>query len=95
MIPTITHWIGQEQAIRRFKVALEASYSDGTRLPHMLFVGPPGTGKTLLANLAGKELGVKTYEPGFPRWIDGTGMIRACSPVIQVFPAILTGASNG
>ena len=37
----------------------------------------------------------KTYNPGFPRWIDRNGMIRACSPVIQVFPAILTGASNG
>lgn len=62
LIPTIDHWIGQEQAIRRFKVALEASYSDGTRLPHQLYVGPPGTGKTLLANLAAKEMGVEIHE---------------------------------
>ena len=46
MIPTISHWIGQEQAIRRFKVALEAAHTDATRLPHMLFVGAAGTGKT-------------------------------------------------
>ena len=62
MIPTIDHWIGQEQAIRRFKVALEASYTDGSRLPHMLFVGAAGTGKTLLANLAAKEMGVQLHE---------------------------------
>ncbi|MCH7687262.1 MAG: AAA family ATPase [Planctomycetes bacterium] len=62
MIPTISHWIGQDDAIRRFKVALEASWNDGTKLPHMLFCGSSGTGKTLLANLAAKEIGVQLHE---------------------------------
>ena len=62
MIPTINHWIGQEQAIRRFKVALEASWNDGKKLDHMVFCGCPGTGKTLLANLAAKEMGVQLHE---------------------------------
>ena len=62
MVPTINHWIGQDDAIRRFKIALEASWNDGTKLPHMLFVGCPGTGKTLLANLASKEMGVQLHE---------------------------------
>ena len=62
MIPTINHWIGQEQAIRRFKVALEASWNDGKKLPHMLFCGSPGTGKTMLSHLASKEMGVQLHE---------------------------------
>ncbi len=62
MIPTINHWIGQDDAIRRFKIALEASWNDGTKLPHMLFVGCAGTGKTLLGNLAAKEMGVELHE---------------------------------
>ena len=62
MIPTINHWVGQKDAIRRFRVALEAAWSDGTRLPHMLFVGGPGLGKTMLAQLAAKEMGVALHE---------------------------------
>ena len=62
LIPTINHWIGQDDAIRRFKIALEASWNDGTKLPHMLFVGGPGLGKTLLGQLAAKELGVPIHE---------------------------------
>ena len=62
MIPTINHWIGQDDAIRRFKIALEASWNDGSKLPHMIFCGCPGTGKTLLANLAAKEMGVQLHE---------------------------------
>ncbi len=57
MIPTVDHWTGQQEAIRRFRVALEASWNDGTRLPHMLFVGGPGLGKTELAHVAAREMG--------------------------------------
>ncbi len=62
MVPTIDHWTGQSETIRRFKVALEAAWNDSTVLPHMLFVGGPGLGKTLLAHLAGKEMGVAVHE---------------------------------
>lgn len=62
MVPTINHWVGQEQAIRRFRVALEAAWTDGTRLPHMLFVGGPGLGKTELAHVAAREMGVALHE---------------------------------
>lgn len=62
MIPTIDHFIGQQDVIARFRVALEAAWQDGTRLPHMLFVGPPGVGKTELAHVAAREMGVTLHE---------------------------------
>ena len=62
MVPTINHWTGQQEAINRFRVALEASWNDGRRLPHMLLVGGPGLGKTELAHLAAREMGVTLHE---------------------------------
>lgn len=62
MVPTVNHWVGQHEAIQRFRVALEASWNDGTRLPHMLFVGGPGLGKTELAHVAAREMGVTLHE---------------------------------
>ena len=62
MVPTINHWTGQHEAIKRFRVALEAAWNDGSRLPHMLFVGAPGLGKTELAHLAAREMGVTMHE---------------------------------
>ena len=62
MVPTINHWVGQQEAIMRVRVALEAAWNDGNRLPHMLFVGGPGLGKTEAAHLVSRELGVTLHE---------------------------------
>lgn len=62
MVPTINHWIGQDKVIRQFGTALEASWNDSIRLPHMLFVGGPGLGKSELAYLARMEMGVAMHE---------------------------------
>ena len=88
LIPTIDHWIGQDAAIRRFKVALEASWHIGAKLPHMIFCGSPGTGKTLLANLAAKEMGVQLHERIAQSSIgDGSSLLEA-------FGAIWCGLSE-
>jgi Holliday junction DNA helicase RuvB len=60
--PTINHFIGQHQVKKRFRVALEAAWNDGSRLPHMLMVGPAGCGKTVLAHIAAREMGVQLHE---------------------------------
>ena len=60
--PTIDHFIGQDQVKQRFRVALEAAWNDGARLPHMLMVGPAGCGKTTLAHLAAREMAANIHE---------------------------------
>lgn len=62
MVPTINHFIGQDAIIARFRVALEAAWQDGKRLPHMVFVGQSGCGKTELAHCAARELCVTLHE---------------------------------
>ena len=52
----LEHVIGQKKVINRVRVALEASWNDGVRLPHMLFVGPPGLGKTVLAHILARDV---------------------------------------
>jgi holliday junction DNA helicase RuvB len=61
-VPTINHWIGQNSLIARFRVALEASWQDAQRLPHILLVGSGGLGKTELAHLAAREMAVNIHE---------------------------------
>ena len=51
--------------------------------------------KRPLKGIVGGKRIYATYKPGFPRWSVPDGMIRACFPVMQGFPAILTGTSNG
>jgi len=62
MPPTLDHCHGQREAVALLRTALEASWNDGIRLPHMLFTGPPGVGKTLFAHLAAREMAVTVHE---------------------------------
>jgi len=58
----IQHFIGQRQIVERCKIALEASWNRGTKLPHMLMLGAPGLGKTELSYILGREMGVELHE---------------------------------
>ena len=58
----VEHFIGQERVKILIKTALEASWMDGNRLPHMIFSGPPGVGKSQMATILAKEMGVDLIE---------------------------------
>jgi Holliday junction DNA helicase RuvB len=54
----IEHFVGQQQIKNRCKLALEASWNQGTKLPHMLMQGGPGLGKSELAHILANEMGM-------------------------------------
>ncbi len=58
----IEHFVGQTRVKQLVKTALEASWMDGNRLPHMIYSGPPGVGKSQLASILAKESGVELME---------------------------------
>ena len=58
----IEHFIGQKQVVQRSRVALEAAWNQGSKLPHMLMTGGPGLGKTELAHILAKEMGCDLHE---------------------------------
>jgi Holliday junction DNA helicase RuvB len=58
----IEHFVGNKQIVKRCKIALEAAWNQGTKLPHILMQGSPGLGKTELSYILGKEMGVELHE---------------------------------
>jgi len=61
--PTLSHVIGQREAIERLRVSIDAAFADAKPLEHFLFAGPGGTGKTLIASkIIPAEMGVRCRE---------------------------------
>lgn len=58
----LDHFVGQDEAKARIKVALEAAWADGLKFPNTLMIGPPGLGKTLAAQIIAQEMGCKLRE---------------------------------
>ncbi len=54
----IEHFVGQQRVVDRCKVALEAAWNQGTKLPHMLMQGGAGLGKTELSHILANEMGM-------------------------------------
>jgi Holliday junction resolvasome RuvABC ATP-dependent DNA helicase subunit len=55
----IEHFVGQRQVVKRCKVALEAAWNQGTKIPHMLMTSGPGLGKTELSCILANEVGME------------------------------------
>ncbi len=73
--------VGQGAIIRKMRVALTASLSRGTALPHVLMSGPPGLGKTTLAYVIANELGTKMHQTSGPALDDPASLVGLLSDV--------------
>ncbi len=58
----IEHFIGQERIIQKVKIALNAAWNRGTKLPHCIMQGGAGLGKTELSHILAKEMGCELHE---------------------------------
>src|SRR3712207_9007002 len=54
-------YVGQEQLIRKLRIAVEAARSRKEPVDHMLLHGPPGLGKTTLAHVVANEVGAQVH----------------------------------
>ena len=58
----IEHFIGQERIVQKVKIALNAAWNQGTKLPHCIMQGGAGLGKTELSHILAKEMGCDLHE---------------------------------
>ena len=58
----IEHFIGQKQIVQKVKIALNAAWNQGTKLPHCIMQGGAGLGKTELSHILAREMGCDLHE---------------------------------
>lgn len=68
-------YIGQEQLIRKLRIAVTAAKSRNEPVDHTLLHGPPGLGKTTLAHVIAKEVGAQVYVTNGPALSKGADLV--------------------
>jgi Holliday junction DNA helicase RuvB len=78
-----SQYIGQENLIRRLRIAVDAARGRGEPLEHVLLHGPPGLGKTTLAHVVANEMKAQvhvTSGPVLSKGADLVGILTKLSP---------------
>jgi len=68
-------YVGQEQLIRKLRIAVEAARSRKEPVDHMLLHGPPGLGKTTLAHVVANEVGAQVHVTNGPALTKGADLV--------------------
>src|SRR6476469_388485 len=67
--------IGQEQLIRKLRIAVQAAKSRKEPVDHVLLHGPPGLGKTTLAHVIANEVGAQVHVTNGPALTKGADLV--------------------
>jgi holliday junction DNA helicase RuvB len=70
-----SQYVGQEQLIRKLKIAVDAARARKEPVDHTLLHGPPGLGKTTLAHVVANEVGSQLHVTNGPALTKGADLV--------------------